>query len=381
MRVSIYTLLFIMVGVQAFSQQRLMEKLNRGLVAVESEDGVFLSWRKFALDPDTVKFNVYRNATLVNPAPVEGVSNYLDEAGTLDSYYYIEVLLDGEVIEISEPAVVWANGYKDIPLQTPQGYSPNDASVADLDGDGEFEIIVKMQNNTKDNSQSGYTDPVYLHAYEMNGTLLWSIDLGINIRAGAHYTQFMVYDLNGDGLAEVACKTAPGTKDGAGNYLSDGIAANDDDLADYRNSNGYILEGPEYLTLFDGKTGAEVSTVEYVPVRGNVGDWGDTYGNRVDRFLACVAYFDALPSLVMARGYYTRTVLAAWDYVDGELVQRWVFDTDDDLTGADGNPYDLYTGQGAHSLSVGDVDNDGLDEIVYGAMTVDHDGTGLYTTG
>lgn len=381
LKIFICTLLLMVVALQVFSQQRLMEKLNRGLVAVESENGVFISWRKFALDPEGVSFNVYRNGNLVNADPIIGGSNYLDEAGTTESYYYIHVLLDEEVIEISEPAVVWENGYKDIPLQTPEGYSPNDASIADLDGDGEFEIVVKMQNTTKDNSQSGYTDPVYLHAYELNGTLLWSIDLGINIRAGAHYTQFMVYDLNGDGVAEVACKTAPGTKDGTGNYLSDGVAAGDDDAADYRNSNGYILEGPEYLTLFDGKTGVEISTVAYVPERGNVGSWGDTYGNRVDRFLACVAYFDTTPSLVMARGYYTRTVLAAWDYIDGELVQRWVFDTDVAGTGADGNDYSLYAGQGAHSLTVGDVDDDGLDEIVYGSMTVDHDGTGLYTIG
>ncbi len=391
LKVSTFSLLLVMMGLQAFSQQRIMEKLNRGLVAVESDEGVFLSWRKFAVDPENITFNLYRNDILVNPSPIIGVSNYLDEAGTKENFYYVEVLLNDEVIETSEPAVVWKNGYKDIPLQTPEGYSPNDASVADVDGDGELEIIVKMQGTTKDNSQSGYTDPVFLHAYEMNGTLLWSIDLGINIRAGAHYTQFMVYDLNGDGLAELACKTAPGTKDGTGNYLSDGPAAGDDDSADYRNGSGYILSGPEYLTLFDGKTGAEISTVYYNPPRhpetenptsGQIDAiWGDGYGNRVDRFLACVAYFDDIPSLVMARGYYTRTVLAAWDYVDGELVPRWVFDTSDDLTGTDGNPYDLYTGQGAHSLSVGDVDGDGKDEIMYGAMCVDDDGTGLYTTG
>ena len=265
--------LFLATAFQAFSQTRLMESINRGVVALEGESGIFVSWRKFALDPGDVAFNVYRNGILLNESPVTEVSNYFDEEGTLESYYYVEVLVDGEVIEQSEPAVVWANAHKDIPLQTPPGYQPNDASVADLDGDGELEIVVKMQGTTKDNSQPGYTDPVFLHAYEMNGTLLWSIDLGINIRAGAHYTQFMVYDLNGDGLAELACKTAPGTKDASGSYLSDGPAAGDDDLADYRNSEGYILQGPEYLTLFDGKTGAEISTVAYVPERGNVGDW------------------------------------------------------------------------------------------------------------
>ena len=378
---TIYTLLFLMVGIEAFSQQRLMEKLNRGVVALEADNGVFLSWRKFANEPDSVSFNIYRNKVLLNPTPIEGVSNYYDSTGTKDHYYYVETLLNGSVVETSESAVVWENGYKEIPLQTPAGYTPNDASIADLDGDGEFEIVVKMMGSSRDNSQSGVTDPVFLHAYELNGTLMWSIDLGINIRAGAHYNPFMVYDLDSDGMAELAVKTAPGTKDGTGNYLSDGNAATDDDQADYRNSNGYILSGPEYLTLFDGKTGAEISTVDYLPGRGNVGSWGDTYGNRVDRFLATVAYFDSIPSLVMQRGYYTRVTMAAWDYVNGELVQRWMFDTDSAFVGQDGNPYSLYEGQGSSSLTVGDVDNDGFDEIVYGSAAIDHDGTGLYTVG
>ncbi|WP_116126152.1 Ig-like domain-containing protein [Lewinella sp. IMCC34183] len=377
----LYTAALLLLSIPALSQQRLMEKLNRGLVALESDDGVFLSWRRLATDPEGISYQLYRNDSLITPTPLTAVTNYLDATGASDQYYHLEVLTDAAVRDTTDAVVVWGNGYKEIPLQTPEGYQPNDASVADLDGDGDFEIVVKFERESRDNSQSGFTDPVYLHAYKMNGTLLWSIDLGINIRAGAHYTQFMVYDLDGDGLAEVVCKTAPGTRDATGEYLSDGIAGDDDDAADYRNDEGYILEGPEYLTLFSGMTGEEVSTVEFNPVRGNVGDWGDTYGNRVDRFLAGVAYFDRLPSVVMARGYYTRSVLTAWDYVDGELVQRWVFDTDSGGTGKDGNAYSLYTGQGAHSLSVGDIDQDGKDEIMYGAMAVDDDGVGLYVTG
>ncbi len=371
------------VSYSAFSQ-RLMESLDRGLVAVNTEDNkVFISWRKFATDASDIAFNIYRGETLVNSTPISDVSNYIDENGTTDDYYYLEIVNTDGVVGRSEAAIVWENQYKEIPLQVPEGGEPNDISVADLDGDGEYELVVKIYGETtKDNSQSGFSDPEYLQAYELNGTLMWTIDLGVNIRAGSHYTQFMVYDLDGDGLAEMACKTAPGTIDGTGNFLSDGPAASDDDAADYRNDNGYILEGPEYLTLFDGKTGKELSTVEYVPGRGVVGDWGDTYGNRVDRFLGCVAYLDGQnPSLVMCRGYYTRTVLAAWDYTNGELVQRWVFDTDDALTGQDGVAYEYYAGQGAHSLSVGDVDGDGADEIVYGAMAVDNDGTGLWSTG
>ncbi len=290
-------------------------------------------------------------------------------------------MINGVEQRATKAVGVWSTNYLTIPLQVPSGgttpdgvsytYSPNDCSVGDLDGDGQYEIIVKWDpSNSKDNSVSGYTGNVYLDAYKLDGTFLWRIDLGINIRAGAHYTQFMVYDLDSDGRAEVACKTAPYTVDGQGNY----VLMPGDVLRDYRNSSGYILSGPEYLTIFDGLTGAALATTYYVPPRGTVSSWGDSYGNRVDRFLACVAYLDGQrPSLVMCRGYYTRAVLAAWDWRNGQLTQRWVFDTN--------NGYSSYTGQGNHNLSVADVDGDGFDEIVYGACTIDHNGKGLYSTG
>lgn len=361
---------------------RLMEKLDRGVVAVyQGGSQVYIGWRLFGTDPQTIRFNVYRDSVKINTTPVTDSTNYMDTNGSLSSTYSIAPVLDGVELEMSNPVSVWNNFYHDISLQVPAGvttpdgvtctYSPNDASVGDVDGDGQYEIILKWDpSNSRDNAQSGYTGDVYLDAYEIDGTFLWRIDLGINIRAGAHYTQFMVYDFDSDGRAEVACKTADGTVDGVGAVIGD-------PSADWRNSSGYILTGPEYLTVFDGQTGAALDTVDYVVPRGTVSSWGDSYGNRVDRFLACVAYLDGeRPSVVMCRGYYTRAVLAAWDFRDGRLSQRWVFDSYD---GTAGNS--AYSGQGNHNLSVADVDGDGKDEIIYGSCTIDDDGTGLYSTG
>ncbi|HYH04539.1 MAG TPA: rhamnogalacturonan lyase, partial [Bacillota bacterium] len=269
----------------------------------------------------------------------------------------------------SSEASVWGTNYLQIRISPPgSDYSANDCSVGDLDGDGKYEIVLKWDpSNAKDNSQSGTTGNVYLDAYTLAGTRMWRIDLGRNIRAGAHYTQFMVYDLDGDGQAEVACKTADGTVDGRGTVIGSSSA-------DYRNSSGYILSGPEYLTVFNGQTGAAMKTVNYEPARGTVSSWGDSYGNRVDRFLACVAYLDGKrPSLVMCRGYYTRAVLVAYDWRNGGLTKRWTFDS------SSGNS--AYAGQGNHNLSVADVDGDGRDEIVYGSCTIDDNGRGLYSTG
>ena len=373
--ISIYTYTF------HINAQRQMESLNRGLVAIKVSNGVYISWRVLGTEWKDVSYNLYRDSKRLNATPITGATSYLDPYGTINSSYTVASVINDIEQTSSEPVNVWGQNFKTIPLQRPAGgttpdgvsytYNANDCSAGDLDGDGEYEIILKWEpSNAKDNSQSGYTGNVLIDAYKLNGTKLWRIDLGINIRAGAHYTQFMVYDLDGDGKAEMACKTADGTVDGKGKVIGD---AN----ADYRNSRGYILEGPEFLTVFDGVTGAELTTTDYIPPRGNVRDWGDDYGNRVDRFLACIAYVDGQrPSLVMCRGYYTRAVLAAWNFRDGKLTHVWTFDSDDDTPGNRD-----YRGQGNHNLSVGDVDGDGKDEIVYGACAIDNDGKGLYSTG
>lgn len=384
---TLFALVFsLLLPVGSVFAQRQMEKLNRGLVAIRATSGsVFLSWRVLGSDPDNIAFNLYRDGIKITPTPISTSSNYTDPTSTATAYT-VKPVLNGVETGESNTAAIWANNYFDVALSVPPAetmpdgttctYSPNDCSTGDVDGDGELEIILKWDpSNGKDNSQSGYTGDVFLDTYKLNGTLLNRIDLGKNIRAGAHYTQFQVADYDGDGKAEIVCKTAPGTKDGLGNFLSKGPAATDNDAADYRNSGGYILTGPEYLTVFSGLTGAELATANYNPPRGTVSAWGDNYGNRVDRFLACTAYLDGLhPSIVMCRGYYTRAVLAAWDFKNGALTQRWVYDSDSP-NGPSAN------GQGNHNLSVGDVDDDGKDEIVYGASAFDDDGRCMYTTG
>jgi rhamnogalacturonan endolyase len=359
--------------------QRYVEKLNRSVVAVRTDaNTVFVSWRLLGTDPAGLAFNVYRGATKVNAAPLTGATN-LTDATTSTATYTVRPVLNGVEQAASAAASTWTDKFLRIPIQQPAGgttpdgvaytYSANDASVGDVDGDGEYEIILKWDpSNAKDNSQSGYTGNVYLDAYELDGTRLWRIDLGRNIRAGAHYTQFMVYDLDSDGKAEVACRTADATIDGVGTVI--GSAS-----ADYRNSAGYVLSGPEFLTIFNGQTGAAMATTNYLPARGAVSSWGDNYGNRVDRFISTVAYLDGVrPSLVMGRGYYTRLVRVAWDWRNGQLTQRWNFDSNNAGNGS-------YAGMGNHQLTVGDVNGDGKDEVINGASAIASDGTGYYSNG
>lgn len=355
-----------------------MEALDRGLHAVKIDNGVFVSWRFLGTDNKTTAFNIYRDGTLVNAQPITGATNLLDNAGSASSSYVVKTVENGKEVESSDACRPWSSWWKSIQLSRPSNgtggcsYTPNDMSVGDADGDGKYELFVKWDpNNAQDNSKSGTTGNVYLDCYKLDGTMLWRIDLGQNIRAGAHYTQFQVYDYDGDGKCEMVVKTAPGTKDGTGKYV---LMGNDNPNADYRNSDGYVLSGPEYLTIFNGLTGAEINTVAYNPGRGTVSSWGDKYGNRVDRFLACTAYLDGQhPSVVMCRGYYTRSTIAAYDFIDGKLVQRWFHDSPTSGQGA--------YGEGFHNVSVADVDNDGFDEIIYGSATIDHDGRLYSRTG
>lgn len=372
------------------SAQRQMEFLNRGVIAIKQTDTkVFVSWRLLGTEGADIAFNLYRTSggktIKLNQEPLLKATCFVDSLvdATKDNTYTAKAIINKKEETNSKPFLLKANSkpYLSIPLQTPPGYTPNDISVGDVDGDGEYEIILHQASKGKDNSQAGITNPPIFQCYKLDGTMLWQINLGKNIREGAHYTQFMVYDLDGDGKAEIAMKTADGTIDGVGKVIGDSTkdyVTRDGD----RSKIGRILDGPEYFTIFDGLTGAALATTNYLPARGDIGAWGgkggngknDSYGNRVDRFLACVAYLDGVhPSVVMCRGYYGRTVLAAWDWRGGKLTSRWVFDSKDG-----NNPF---SGQGYHNLTVADVDGDGKDEIVYGSMCVDDNGKGLYTTG
>jgi rhamnogalacturonan endolyase len=348
---------------------RQMEDLDRGVISVRSGSANLVSWRLLGLESSSTGFNVYRGSTKVNASPVTDSTNLPDSGAPADASYTVRAVVNGTEQAASAPSLRFTGGnHLDVPISRPgSNYTAGDASVGDVDGDGQYEIILKWDpSDQKDNSQSGVTSNVYLDAYRLNGQRLWRIDLGRNIRAGAHYTQFQVYDYDGDGRAELAVKTGDGTVSGTGQVIGNAGA-------NHRNADGYIITGPEYLTVFDGLTGAVRSTVNFEPARGNISDWGDNYGNRGDRFLAGTAYLDGQrPSLIMGRGYYARSAIAAYDFRNGTLTRRWLFDSR--TAGSQ------WTGRGTHSLSIADVDGNGTDEIIYGGMTINANGTGRYTT-
>ena len=415
------------------------ERLDRGVVAIRQDAGhVVVSWRTLYSDKKGEPFDIYRNGVKLNAEPLtKGGTFYVDDK-PIDGDATYEIRGGGRDGKFTLAANA-PEGYLPIRLQkpadgtTPDGrtysYSPNDASVGDVDGDGQYEIILKWSpSNERDNSHGGFTGNTLFDCYRLDGTRLWRIDMGPNIRSGAHYVPFIVYDFDGDGRAELMVKTADGTIDGKGKPIGDPNAdwregakeamANREKTQEYaakeqaaRDSirrvmdkmrregrrptreerrrmwgavakwsnrggwlDGRILKGPEYITVFNGLTGEAMASEAYIPERGDVKAWGDGHGNRSERYLAALGYFDGKrASAVFCRGYYTRTVLAAWDWDGKKLTNRWTFDTNDER-------WRDYAGQGNHNLRVADVDGDGCDEIIYGSMAVDNDGTGLYNT-
>ena len=419
------------------SSQFPMERLDRGLVALPAAGkGIYLSWRLLGTDSKNVCFDIERDGKVI--AHHIRTTNFTDVKGSpAHSYrlisYQDEPKMDAPMQrEVSKPVKPWTDLYKSLPINRPEGgsapdgrgytYTPNDCSVGDVDGDGEYELIVKWDpSNSHDNSHDGYTGDVILDCYKFDGTQLWRINLGKNIRAGAHYTQFLVFDFDGDGKSEMICKTSAGSIDGQGRFVSESATDTEirslDNAADYRNRRGRIKNGPELLTVFNGETGKAMHTIWYNPNRAfGVGRqvaegerleadgfpayssvWGDkdNYGNRGERYLAGVAYLDGAahrPSAVMCRGYYTRSYLWAVDFDGKQLTTKWLHAslTPHDWVVMDGEGKVIKEAhglsatafaQGAHSLAVGDVDGDGCDEITYGSAAINHDGNLLYSTG
>ena len=410
-----------------------MEKLDRGVIALKpaSGSGNFISWRFLGTDDESsTSFELLRDGRTV--ADNIYATNYVDANGSTTSAYRVVTKVNGEAVDTTAAVTSWGAPYKTLTLDRPatgaQGgtYSPNDMSVGDVDGDGEYELIVKWDpSNSKDNSEGGITDNVFIDCYKLDGTKLWRIDLGRNIRAGAHYTQFMVYDFDGDGKAEMICKTGPGSLDGQGNYVNQ--AATDETIKAvsgtviYRSGDGRITGGQEWLTVFKGKTGEAIHTVFYNPNRnmtyggaanGSV-NWGDvdnkndaaSYGNRGERFLAAVAHLDGPdknPSGIFCRGYYGYAFIWAVDFDGQQLKQKWLsahksrtaytlttYDADgkgsnktfSNCKPTNGSGSGTMFANGNHNMSIGDVDGDGCDEIIWGSAALNNDGTLLYGTG
>ncbi len=366
---------------------RQIENLDHGMTVARVDGGMLVSWRSLETDSPKNTYTIIRDGKRVASLGSGDATCWLDTAGTSASDYTLTIgngLFRRQVME--RPLLSFTDTVRDpstgllcpftsfmprpvmINGQAPDcSYSPNDMSVGDLDGDGRYEMVLKWDpDNSKDNAHSGTTGNVIIDAYRMDGEFMWRIDLGRNIRAGAHYTQFMVFDFDGDGRAEVAMKTSDGTTDGQGRVIGNAHA-------DYRNPEGRILTGNEYLTVFEGATGREIVTTDYYPSRTVTDRWGDSYGNRSERMLACVGFFDGEhPSLVMCRGYYTNAYVVAYDFDGTSLKRRWVCKAE--------SKSDALYGQGNHNIFVGDIDLDGKDEIIYGGAAIDDDGSVIYST-
>ena len=354
----------------------IMEYLDRGIYAIRSGNGMFISWRFNANDSDYTEFRLYRDNSLIYTSKAGQATNYWDAYGSDNSVYRVDTVVNGTVKSSDTSKFTSGSNYFDIKLNNPDSskYSPNDCCVGDVDGDGQYEIILKWDpNDSKDNSQTGNTSKVYIDCYTLTGKQLWRIDLGKNIRAGQHYTQMSVADFDCDGKAELITKTCDGTVDGTGKVIGN---AN----ANYVDSAGTILTGPEYLTLFEGATGKALDTIDFPVSRGTAtgstakSTWGDNYGNRCERYNSAIAYLDGVhPSAVFGRGYYTRLTLSAVDVRDGKLSKRWVYDSGF-------NTSDPAYGQGNHNVMVADFDNDGKQEVCMGASCFDDNGKLLWST-
>ena len=371
--------------------------LKRGLMAINLSSsggsGNLVSWRARATDSHNYKFKLYRGTSAASQTTklnsgsyIAGKTNFTDTSGSSSSYYKLEVYDDNDnLIETEVSGKTWSNqtyyltlqgGAPVDPTSAGASYTPNDASYCDMDGDGEYEIVLKWApSNEKDAASSGVTSPAFYGCYKLDGTRLWILHTGANMFNSAHTTPFIAWDLDGDGYGEFIVKTAPGAIDGEGNYI---LMDDDDPTENLKSSNGKQDHGSEYLTVFDGTTGAELSTIKYHTAYGDAttSQWGDEKQNRSERYLAAIGWLDgegSNPSAIFARGYYASAFVGAYDWDGTELKLRWL---SKNTTSGQG----LY-GEGAHWISVGDCNGDGKQDIVYGSAALKNNGDLLYRTG
>lgn len=360
--------LFCVAGLMA---QRPMERLDRSVVAQQVSGGVYINWRITSDEWYNTSYRLYRDGALIHETGLTGASNFLDVTGASTSTYTVTTVKGGVESAHSVVGSVNTKGYIEIPMRDlkalgkDSSYYLNDATAADLDGDGQMEIIIKRLNRNWSTANTNYT---FFEAYKLDGTFLWGIDVGPNITMDVEIN-IAAFDFDGDGKAEVFMRTSDNTVFGDGKSVGD---RDGDGETNYRYSiggDGFMNAGPEYLSLIDGETGAELDWVYFI-ARGQSTDWGDDYGHRANKFFFGAPYLDGVkPSIFIGRGIYTQTKMATYDVVNKKLVPRWTWTSSGD-----------YSGQGNHNYVVADVDGDGCDEIVWGSMCVDHNGQGLYTT-
>jgi rhamnogalacturonan endolyase len=342
------------------------ERLDRGLLAVVTAEGkIYLGWRLLRTDAAAIAFNVYRSTAggkpvRLNRQPITQFTNFVDDAAPLDrkNAWWVKGVLNGRELEAADRVELSANPpkaeYLSIKLQG--NYTSNKLGIGDLDGDGKLDFVIKQPGTSIDPGDSYWRrspDTYKLEAYRSDGTFLWRKDLGWNIELGIWYSPMVVFDLDGDGKAEIALKTAPTDMD-------------------YRDAEGHVLRGPEYCSILDGMSGKEIARVDWIP-RGNVEDWGDKTGNRASRNVIGVAYLDGKrPSVVVHRGTYTTMRVDTYNFIDRQLKKVWSWNGDDE------NP--PVRGQGMHGMKAADVDDDGRDELILGAAALDNNGKLLWNT-
>ncbi len=341
------------------------ERLDRGATAFLRQDGsAYIGWRLLASDSADVAFDVFRSESgaadgaKINSAPIRDSCNFVDaSAGGKVWHYSVRPTSAGKGLAQSPPAkaatVEGDTAFRSIKLRG--NYLFDKVGIADLDGDGQPDFVIKQPNQITDPGVWRKSEDTFkLEAYKSDGTFLWRKDLGWNIEQGVWWSPMIAYDFDGDGQAEVAVKSAPME-------------------SDYRDAEGKVTSGPEWCSMLDGLTGKEIARVDW-PARGNVADWGDAKNNRASRHLLGLAYLDGQhASLLVMRGTYTKMIVDAYDLVDRKLKLRWHWNGDDE------NP--PVRGQGMHGMHAADVDGDGRDEIVLGAGVLDDNGQVLWNLG